>query len=164
MINYSISLRANPYDKDAPKKAYANAQCTEIMTLEKFAEHISNHNSKYNRADIRAVLTQAVDCMREQLLAGQRIQLGDLGTFSVHIDSMGANSLEDYNPAIHVEALKVRWKPGTRFLDLLKDAVFNLVPTRKAAKLVVKALKAGETTVDLTGGASDTPEDTETQA
>ena len=54
MINYSISLRANPGNKTMPKKAYANAQCTEIMTLEKFAEHISNHNSKYNRADIRA--------------------------------------------------------------------------------------------------------------
>ena len=164
MINYSISLRANPNDKTMPKKAYANAQYSEIMTLEKFADHIASHSSKYNRADIQAVLIQAVDCMREQLLAGQRIQLGDLGTFSVHIDSMGAESLETYNPAIHVEDLDVRWKPGVRFLNLQKEAVFNLVPTRKAAKLVVKALKAGETTVDLTGGASDTPEDTETQA
>mgnify|MGYP000594516684 CR=1 FL=1 len=78
MINYSISLRANPSDQDAPKKAYANAQYSEIMTLDKFAEHISTHGSKYNRADIQAVLIQAVDCMREQLLAGQRIQMGDL--------------------------------------------------------------------------------------
>ena len=49
MINYSISLRANPSDQDAPKKAYANAQYSEIMTLDKFAEHISTHGSKYNR-------------------------------------------------------------------------------------------------------------------
>ena len=62
MINYSISLRANPSDQDAPKKAYANAQYSEIMTLDKFAEHISTHGSKYNRADIQAVLIQAVDC------------------------------------------------------------------------------------------------------
>ena len=34
MINYSISLRANPSDQDAPKKAYANAQYSEIMTLD----------------------------------------------------------------------------------------------------------------------------------
>ena len=60
MINYSISLRANPSDQDAPKKAYANAQYSEIMTLDKFAEHISTHGSKYNRADIQAVLIQAV--------------------------------------------------------------------------------------------------------
>ena len=46
MINYSISLRANPSDQDAPKKAYANAQYSEIMTLDKFAEHISTHEVK----------------------------------------------------------------------------------------------------------------------
>lgn len=164
MINYSISLRANPSDQDAPKKAYANAQYSEIMTLDKFAEHISTHGSKYNRADIQAVLIQAVDCMREQLLAGQRIQMGDLGTFSIHINSMGAESLETYNPAIHVEDLNVRWKAGTRFLSLLKDSVFNLVPTRKAAKLVVKALKAGKNTVDLTGEASGPDGKTEENA
>ena len=147
-----------------PKKAYANAQYSEIMTLDKFAEHISTHGSKYNRADIQAVLIQAVDCMREQLLAGQRIQLGDLGTFSIHINSMGAESLETYNPAIHVEDLNVRWKAGTRFLSLLKDSVFNLVPTRKAAKLVVKALKAGKNTVDLTGEASGPDDKTEENA
>lgn len=161
MINYSISLRANPSDQDAPKKAYTNAQYSEIMTLDKFAEHISTHGSKYNRADIQAVLIQAVDCMREQLLAGQRIQMGDLGTFSIHINSMGAESLETYNPAIHVKDLNVRWKAGTRFLSLLKDSVFNLVPTRKAAKLVVKALKAGKNTVDLTGEASGPDDKTE---
>ena len=56
MINYSISLRANPSVQDAPKKAFANAQYSETMTLDKFAEHISTHGSKYNRADIQAVL------------------------------------------------------------------------------------------------------------
>lgn len=74
MINYSISLRANPSDQDAPKKAYANAQYSEIMTLDKFAEHISTHGSKYNRADIQAVLIQAVDCMREQLLVNTQFR------------------------------------------------------------------------------------------
>ena len=69
MINYSTCMRGNPTDKDAAKKAYANAQYSEIMTLDKFAEHISTHGSKYNRADIQAVLIQAVDWTREQLLA-----------------------------------------------------------------------------------------------
>ena len=81
-----------------------------------------------------------------------------------HINSMGAESLETYNPAIHVEDLNVRWKAGTRFLSLLKDSVFNLVPTRKAAKLVVKALKAGKNTVDLTGEASGPDDKTEENA
>ena len=55
MINYSTCMRGNPTDKDAAKKAYANAQYSEIMTLDKFAEHISTHGSKYNRADLSLI-------------------------------------------------------------------------------------------------------------
>ena len=109
----------------------------------------------YKRADIVAILTMAVDCMREQLLGGQKIQLGDLGDFSISINSIGAESSAAYNPAIHAKKLNVNWSAGTRFRNLLEDAVFNLVATRKAARLVVKALKAGKTSVDLTGEAKE---------
>jgi predicted histone-like DNA-binding protein len=151
MINYSIVMRSNPIDRDAQSKAYASAQYSEVMDINRFAEHIASHGCVYKRADIVAILTMAVDCMREQLLAGQKIQLGDLGDFSVSINSYGAANAQEYNPAIHVKKLNVNWTPGTRFQNLLEDAVFNLVATRKAARMVVKALKAGKTNVDLTG-------------
>ena len=51
------------------------------MDINRFAEHIASHGCVYKRADIVAILTMAVDCMREQLLGGQKIQLGDLGGF-----------------------------------------------------------------------------------
>ena len=72
MINYSISLRANPSDQDAPKKAYANAQYSQVMTLDKFCYHIASHGCVYSRADIQAILILAVDCLREQLLKDSR--------------------------------------------------------------------------------------------
>ena len=154
-INYSTAMYSNPLDENAPKKAYAKAQYTNILTLDKFAEHIASHGSKYNRADIYAVLMQTVDCMREMLLEGKRIEMGDLGIFSISIQSRGAESLEVFNPALHIEQLNVNWMPGDRFQNLISSAVFNLVPSRRAAKLVVKALKTGQTTVDLTGEASE---------
>lgn len=155
MVNYSIVMRGNPMDQDAAKKAYASAQYAEVMDINRFAEHIASHGCVYKRADIVAILTMAVDCMREQLLAGQKIQLGDLGDFAVSINSNGAETAADYNPAVHIKKLNVNWSPGTRFRNLLEDAVFNLVATRKAARLVVKALKAGKTNVDLTGEAAE---------
>lgn len=161
-INYSTAMYPNPLDDTAPKKAYAKAQYTNILTLDKFAEHIASHGSKYNRADIYAVLMQTVDCMREMLLEGKRIEMGDLGIFCVSIQSLGAESLEAFNPAIHVEQLSVNWTPGTRFRNLLEDAVFHLVPSRRAAKLLLKSIKAGDTTVDLTEGtASPSPDEQE---
>lgn len=111
-INYSIAMLGNPIDEDAPKKAYAKSQYTNILTLDKFAGHIASHGSKYNRADIYAVLMQTVDCMREMLLEGKRIEMGDLGVFSISIQSRGAENLETFNPAIHIEQLNVNWTPG----------------------------------------------------
>lgn len=81
MINYSIVMRGNPTDKTVAKKAYASAQYSEVMDINRFAEHIASHGCVYKRSDIVAILTMSVDCMREQLLAGQKIQLGDLGEF-----------------------------------------------------------------------------------
>lgn len=155
MINYSIVMRGNPVKKDEPKKAYASAQYSEVMDINRFAEHIASHGCVYKRSDIVAILTMSVDCMREQLLAGQKILLGDLGSFNISINSTGAPSSQEFNPAIHVKRLNVNWNCGSRFENLLEEAEFNLVATRSAARAVVKALKAGQTSVDLTGTATD---------
>jgi len=60
MINYSTCMRGNPTDKDAAKKAYANAQYSQVMTLDKFCYHIASHGCVYSRADIQAILILAV--------------------------------------------------------------------------------------------------------
>lgn len=59
MINYSTCMRGNPTDKDAAKKAYANAQYSQVMTLDKFCYHIASHGCVYSRADIQAILILA---------------------------------------------------------------------------------------------------------
>ena len=65
----------------------------QVMDINRFAEHIASHGCVYKRADIVALLTMAVDCMREQLLGGHKIQLGDLGDFSISINSIGAEKM-----------------------------------------------------------------------
>ena len=115
MINYSIVMRSvnanlleinqakkegkNPDQKDLElvktekQNAFAISQYTDIMTIEKFAKHITSHGSVYSRADISAILYIAVDCMREMLLEGKKIRLGDLGDFSLLLTSKGAENL-----------------------------------------------------------------------
>lgn len=158
MINYSTIQRANLQKKDAPKQTYAVAQYTEVMDLQKFAKHIASHGSTYSRADIAAVLTLAVDCIREQLLEGKKIKLGDLGDFYVSLNTTGVADAESFNPAVHVKRVNVNWTPGPEFEDLKSEAEFNLVTTRDAAAAVKKALKAGETTVSLKKTAVVTPD------
>ena len=154
MINYSIYLRTNPMDKEEAPKAYGVAQYNSVMTIDKFAAHIASHGSVYSRADIAAVLTLAVDCLYEQLLAGQKIELGDLGAFCISLNCKGADSAEEFNPATHIKRVKARWEMGDKFLNLTNEAEFNLVANRKQQAAVLKAVKAGDTTVDLTTGTS----------
>ena len=155
MINYSIVMRRkNVADKESEKLAYATAQYNSVMTIDKFAAHIASHGSVYSRADIAAVLTLAVDCLYEQLLAGQKIELGDLGAFCISLNCKGADSAEEFNPATHIKRVKARWEMGDKFLNLTDEAVFHLVANRKQQAAVLKAVKAGDTTVDLTTGTS----------
>ena len=129
--------------------AFAIAQYTDVITIEKFARHISTHGSVYSRADISAILYLAVDCMREQLLEGKKIRLGDLGDFSIILESKGAETADKFTSQ-NITGVNVLWTPGTEFKNLLADAEFNLVANRNAQAALLKAIKAGQTSVDIT--------------
>ena len=170
MINYSITARAvnpnlfeinqakaegkTPDPKDEAlvgtvvTNYFATAQYTEVMTIEKFARHIADHGTTYSRADIMAILYMAVDCMREQLLEGKKIRLGELGDFSVALSSKGAETAEKFSSQ-NIQRVTVCWEPGSEFRNLLADAEFNLVATRSAQAAVLKAIKEGKTNVDI---------------
>ena len=90
----------------------------------------------------------AVDCMREQLLEGKKIRLGDLGDFSVSLQSKGAETAKAFT-AQNITGVNVVWDCGQEFKNLLADAEFNLVASRSAQAAVLKGVKAGETVVDL---------------
>lgn len=153
MINYSTVLRYNPMKPGEAKKAYALAQYSTILTLKEFARHIATHGCTYDRADVEAILNKAVECMREKLLEGNRINLGDLGIFYVSLVCEGAPSLAEFN-SDYIKAVKVCWRPGENFTDLRDDAEFNHVATRDVAQKVLKAQKSGSTTVDISTSTS----------
>ena len=131
--------------KTEKQNAFAISQYTDVMTIEKFAKHITSHGSVYSRADISAILYMAVDCMREMLLEGKKIRLGDLGDFSLLLASKGAETADKFT-AQNITNVKVQWDPGQQFKNLLDDAEFNLVASRSAQAAVIKAIKEGKTT------------------
>ena len=177
MINYSIVMRSvnanllainqaksrinqakqegkNPEKEDLElvktekQNAFAVSQYSDVMTIDKFAKHISSHGSVYSRADISAILYMSVDCMREQLLEGKKIRLGDLGDFSILLSSKGAEDADKFTSQ-NITDVKVQWEPGQEFKNLRDDAEFQLVASRSAQAAVLKAIKAGKVSVDL---------------
>lgn len=168
MIDYSVYMMTPTYSKDETPKAYAKNQVSEIWSLEKFAKHISDHNGVYSRGTVKGVISDMCECLVEQLLNGNKIQLGELGTFGISISSEGAESIEKFTSK-NIKAVNILFSPGADFENLIGRAEFNPVASRIAQKATLKAEKAGEATVDLeaaknkvnAGGSQSTDEDEE---
>ena len=168
MIDYSVYMMTPTYSKDETPKAYAKNQVSEIWSLEKFAKHISDHNGVYSRGTVKGVISDMCECLVEQLLNGNKIQLGELGTFGISISSEGAESIEKFTSK-NIKAVNILFSPGADFENLIGRAEFNPVASRVAQKATLKAEKAGEATVDLeaaknkvnAGGSQSTNEDEE---
>ena len=125
-------------------KAYGSAQVHEILSIDQFAKHIADHGCTYDRADITAVLTKAVDCLREQMLLGNKVNLGELGSFHVELNTEGAKTADTFTAA-NIKEVNIRWTPGKNFKNLRDEATFQLVPTRSSQKSAVEVIKNQDT-------------------
>ena len=144
--------------KTEQQKVFAVAQYAEVMDLSKFAKHSSAHGCVYGHADINAVLNIAVDHIREELLEGKKIRLGALGDFYITLSSNGVADASTFT-AQNITDVKVQWEPGPDFKNLINEAEFNLVAPRSAQAKLIKAVKEGKDSVDLTspdGGGNTT--------
>lgn len=148
MINYSVYMMSPAFSKEETPRAYAKNQVSEIWTLEKFAKHIADHNGVFSRGTVKGVIADMCECLVEQLLNGNKIQLGELGSFCVSLSCESAESVEKFT-AKNIKEVNIVFTPGEDFENLAGKASFNMVPSRLAQEATLKAEKAGETTVDL---------------
>ncbi len=141
-------MKQNPLNPELPERAYARNQVSEVWSLEKFCQHIADHDGVYSRGTVKGVVSDMCECLVEQLLNGKKIQLGELGSFVISISSEGAESLEKFT-AKNIKEVNIVFAPGTDFENLVDKAEFNCVASRAAQVAVLKAEKAGEDTLDL---------------
>ena len=140
-IPYSLVLcQVRPGKPEQGNKTFPVAQYAQNLSLDDMAKHMSGHGSKYTKGDIMAVTTQLVDCIREQLLLGNRVNLGDLGTFYVSLKAKAANNAEEFSTSL-IKDVNVRWSPSTQFKSLINEATFTYVGTREAQAEARKAEK-----------------------
>ena len=95
MIEYSVYMMKSPMKPDEGPKAYAKNQIREVWNLDKFCKHIASHNSGYSRGLVKAILSDMCDCLVEQLLNGNKVKLGELGTFYNSIRNDGKKAVSD---------------------------------------------------------------------
>ena len=132
-VRYSLGFRKNPMEREDPPKVYANVQLTGIVTLAQLARHIKEHGSPYGRDVVVGVLTAIVDCTREYLTQGFKVDLGDLGQFEPSIRQRGSSSFETFS-ADNITDYRAIYSMSEFFDDMRKDVQFQRVLTRKDEK------------------------------
>lgn len=148
MINYSIAIMSTkPGTKKESineTKAYGMAQATEVLDINQFAEHLSSHGSVYRKGDVLGLLNNAFSCLRELMLEGKRVRLGDLGDFQPRLKTEGANTTDDFN-VNNIKDVRVSWTPGKIFKNLRKEARFQLVASREAQTGAIETIRNSDT-------------------
>ena len=148
MINYSIAIMSTtPGTKKTQiteTKAYGTAQVSEVVALDGLAEHMANHNSPFSKGAIQGILTDAASCIRELLLEGKKVKLGDLGALYVELSTEGARTTNEFS-AQNIKAVNVRYCPGPSVKNLRDVATFKLVPSRTAQADAVEVIKNEDT-------------------
>ena len=163
-LNYSIVLLGNPRKPDDPKKAYARSQVSKELTLKGLSQRVAAQTT-VSRADVSAVLISVVENMIEALRDGEQVDFGELGKFRLQATSRGADSAEVFT-ATNITGVNIQFVPGDDLKKIFNGMSFNPVPSRASVRAVLRAEKAGETTVDLSkkpnegggsGGEDDRP-------
>lgn len=154
-IKYSVAGIKATVGKNAGKVLYhPRKQQSGIIDLPGLAQHMSEHDSKYNEGDIYAVLVQAVKCIKEFAADGYKVRLGALGAFVPQLKATSKLSAEDVS-AGDITAVSLRWEPGARTKNFIDEVQFQQVAKRKNQALLLQAEKSGQGTMSLaekTGG------------
>ncbi len=106
-LKYRIYPMKDSRKPDEDAKFYARAVQDRTVDFEALVSHMAEHNSPYSRGVISGVLTDMLDCVKELVLDGKAVRLGDLGLFSVGLKSGGALTVEDFKPATHIKGVNL---------------------------------------------------------
>ena len=122
---------------------YATVVTDREMSFEEFVDHISSHNSPYSRGTVHGVMMDMLDCMKELILDGKSVRLGDLGLFSIGMSSRGEVSRDKVTSA------------SVQDIHLLVKNTKNWsnAELKKLCKISAYDARGGEET----GGESNTP-------
>lgn len=91
-------------------KWYSRATMLEVVDLDKLAD-VMQANSTVKKSDIKAVLTELVDVMKQALQDSKRVKLDGFGSFKVGISSLGADSAKDFSVGKHIKGLHIVFQP-----------------------------------------------------
>ncbi|MCQ2113134.1 MAG: hypothetical protein MJY95_07315 [Bacteroidaceae bacterium] len=150
-IRYSVGKMKHSLGTYANTTRYrGNLQIAETFSLDQFAEHMSNHDCKYNKGDIYAVLTMAIRCIKELAMDSKAVELGDLGTFLPKIQNVknGTAQATDFT-AENIVKVTLKFKNSVKTKNFREECSFENVSLRANQALLRSAEKNNQSSMEL---------------
>ncbi len=97
---------------------YGRAIVTDVVGLEELAEKIQR-NCSMKKSDVKAVLTELVEVMTEELQDSKKVRIDGLGSFKMGIKSMLVEKAKDFS-VNNIRGFRVLFQP-----ECSKDATGN---------------------------------------
>ena len=116
-INYSVSPRVNPKDKDLPMRYYGKVQASGTVSFDTLAEDIA-YATTLTDGDVSNVLRALVKQIKKHLADGKIVQLDGLGSFQFQLSGKGALSESDYSTSL-IKNMRIQFRPGRLVREVL---------------------------------------------
>ncbi len=129
-LYYQVYQNANE-GSDNYKKWYARAKHTETVTFSQLITHMTEHNVGYPRGVVTGVMMSFVDCLLEIVAQSKKVQLGDLGTFYLGINTKPADKYEEFTPATNIKSCALRFLASQTNENNLSRAAFTAAMSYK---------------------------------
>jgi len=123
-VKYSVNERANPLNREDPKKWYATARSTGELTFRKLSKEIAEGSTTVSDTDVLAVLNDLTKILRRHLENGEIVRFGDFGSFQISLGSEGANTETKFNASM-IKTKKVIFRPGIDLKEMLNNLKFE---------------------------------------
>lgn len=116
-VKFNVVERANPSNREAPKKFYPSIKSTGRVTTRQLAEQAARE-STVSPADLMAAIEIFLGIIPVELAKGNIVELGDFGNFWLKTTSDGVTSAEEVR-ASQVTSTLPRFNPGKLFKKVL---------------------------------------------
>jgi predicted histone-like DNA-binding protein len=109
-VEFTVAAKANPQDRQAPKKYYAIARSSGEISVRELAQMIAKR-STLSTVDVMATLEALLEVIPERIAEGNIVRLGDFGSFSLSVSSDGAEKEEEVKSSL-IKGNSLNFRPG----------------------------------------------------
>ena len=162
MIELYLSKVTENSESEQAGKLYARVSYKETMGIHEMAEHMAHHNTAFSEGLIVGVLTDFVKCVREMVLSGNTVKVGNLAIFKATVEANGLETLYDAEQDKVAQATMgtlaegAKTGPAVKVVKLLAQSTGDF--TREELKKDVKFSWTDKTKAEI-AAAKGTPDD-----